>query len=262
MLAPARLMAVSRSRMTASWSNQPFSGGFDHRNRNIYSRFISTWTIKRDACRKFEKKLKMSFKKLNIPLKEALERLEIENPLPFQEQILPKIKSGANLFGIAPEGAGKTTALVIGTLQKLGSAAFEDAPRALIMVNDKEAALALEKRFQEFTRYMDLRIYSAFEKVDIETQKGDIYEGVDIVISTPERLNKLLSLTGINVGELKLFIVEDAEFLMASNEFKSLIRIPVHLSNCQYVVFSSEFNPKIERLKDTFMAHSQIIQGK
>lgn len=204
----------------------------------------------------------MSFKKLNAPLKEALERLEIQNSLPFQEKMLPKIKSGANLFGIAPEGFGKTTALVIGTIQKLGSAAFEDAPRALIIVRDKQAALDLEERFLEFTRYMDLRIYSAFEKVDIQNQKDDIYEGVDIVISTPQRVNKLLSLTGINVGELKLFAVEDAEFLMSNNDFKSLIRIPVHLTNCQYLVFSSEFNPKIERLKDSFMEHSWVVQSK
>ncbi len=204
----------------------------------------------------------MVFKKLNTPLKEALERLEIENPLPFQEKILPKIKSGANLFGIAPQGTGKTTALVIGTIQKLGSAQFEDSPRALIMVKDKEAAQILEKSFLDFSRYMDLRIYSAFEKVDIQNQKDDIYDGVDIVIATPNRLNQLLSLTGINVGQLKLFIVEDAEFLMGSNEFKSLIRIPVHLSNCQYLVFASEFNPKIARLKNSFMEYSWLVQSK
>lgn len=204
----------------------------------------------------------MSFKKLNLPLKEALKRLEIENPLLFQEKMLPKIKSGANLFGIAPKNAGKTTALVIGTLEKLGSAAFEDAPRALVMVKDKTAALELEKRFQDFTRYMDLRIYSAFEKVDIQNQKDDIYEGMDIVIATPNRLNQLLSMTGINVGKLKLFVVEDAELLMGSNEFKSLIRIPVHLSNCQYLVFASEFNAKIARFKDSFMEYSQLVQSK
>lgn len=204
----------------------------------------------------------MSFKKLNSPLKEALERLKIESPLPFQEKMLPKIKSGANLFGIAPTGSGKTTALVIGTIQKLGSAAFEDAPRALIIVKDKQAALELEEKFLAFTRYMDLRVYSAFEKVDIQNQKEDIYDGVDIVIATPQRVNKLMSLSGINVGELKLFAVEDAEFLMASNDFKALIRVPVHLTNCQYLVFSSAFNSKIERLKESFMEHAWLVQSK
>lgn len=100
----------------------------------------------------------MSFKKLNIPLKEALERLEIESSLPFQKQILPKIKSGRDLFIIAPEGSGKTTALVISTIQKLESAAFEDAPRALILYKIKKLPWHWKKNS---TNSLDIWIYES-----------------------------------------------------------------------------------------------------
>ncbi|WP_081210398.1 DEAD/DEAH box helicase [Salegentibacter sediminis] len=204
----------------------------------------------------------MSFKKLNPPLKEALERLGIEEPLPFQKKILPKIKSGRDLYILAPENAGKTTALVISTIQKLESAAFEDAPRALIYVKDKEAAMELEKEFKKFTRYMDLRIFSAYDEPDIEVQKVAIYEGVDIVIATPKKLFKLFSITGINLSQLKLLIVEDAEFITNTGIFNDLIRIPQHISKCQYLVFASETNSKIERLRDTFMARAEVLKMK
>ncbi len=204
----------------------------------------------------------MSFKKLNAPLTEALERLEFEEPLPFQKKILSKIKSGRNIFGIGPEGCGKTTALIISTIQKLDSEAFEDAPRALIFVEDKEAALELEEKFKQFTRYMDLRVYSAYDQPDLDMQKGDIYEGVDIVIATPNKLFKLFKATGINVSQLKLFVVEDAEFLSNNRYYNDLIRIPEHISKCQYLVFSTEINQKIERLKESFMAHSEVIREK
>lgn len=202
----------------------------------------------------------MPFTKLNSPLKEALERLGYEHPLPFQKRVLPKLKSGMNLFGLGPQGCGKTTAMVIGTIQMLGSEAFEDAPRALIIVKDKEAALELEEKFKEFTRYMDLRVYSAYDQPDLDTQKGDIYEGVDIVIATPHKLFKLFKATGINVSQLKLFIVEDAEFLMKNRDYNDLVRIPEHISKCQYLVFASSINSKMERLQDSFMAHSETIQ--
>ncbi|MDR9458340.1 MAG: DEAD/DEAH box helicase [Salegentibacter sp.] len=204
----------------------------------------------------------MSFKKLNPPLKEALERLGIEEPLPFQKKILPKIKSGRDLYIFAPENSGKTTALVISTIQKLESAAFEDAPRALIYVKDKEAAKELEKEFKKFTRYMDLRIFSAYDEPDIEVQKVAIYEGVDIVIATPKKLFKLFSITGINVSQLKLLIVEDAEFITNTGIFNDLIRIPQHISKCQYLVFASETNSKIERLRDSFMARAEVLKMK
>ncbi|TDN95189.1 RAD3-like DEAD/DEAH box helicase [Salegentibacter sp. 24] len=204
----------------------------------------------------------MSFKKLNTALIEALERLEIQTPLPFQKQILPKISSGRDLFIVAPEGSGKTTSLVISTIQKLESVAFEDAPRALIFVEHKEAALALEEEFRKFTKYMNLRIFSAFDAPDIEKQKNEIYNGVDIVIATPKKLFKLFKITGINVSQLKIIAVEDAEFLTKNSDYNDLIRIPQHISKCQYLVFASTINSKIERLKDSFMARAEVLRIK
>lgn len=198
----------------------------------------------------------MAFKKLNEPLLEALERIGYESPLPFQKKLISKIKSGVNLFGIGPEGSGKTTAMIIGTLQKLESEAFEDSPRALIYVKDKAAAVALEEEFKRFTQQMDLRIFTAYEGPDIEKQKETIYFGMDIVIGTPGRLKKLFKISGIHVTELKLVIVEDAEFLVNSRDFNDFISIPSHIPRCQYLVFSTETNSKIERLKDLFMEHS------
>jgi superfamily II DNA/RNA helicase len=204
----------------------------------------------------------MPFKKINAPLLEVLESKGFEEPLPFQKKILSKIKSGANLFGIAPEGSGKTTSIIISTIQKLGSEAFEDAPRALIFVKDKEAALELEQKFKEYTRRMDLRVFAAFDEPNMETQKGEIYAGVDIVIATTKRLNQLFLHSGINLSQLQLFIVEDAGFLIRNKAFIDLIRIPESINKCQYLVFSDKYDAKMERLKDSFMAHSQLIELK
>jgi len=204
----------------------------------------------------------MPFKKINAPLKEVLESKGFEEPLPFQKKILSKIKSGANLFGIAPEGSGKTTSIIISTIQKLGSEAFEDAPRALIFVKDKEAALELEEKFKEYTRRMDLRVFAAFDEPNMETQKGEIYSGVDIVIATTKRLNQLFLHSGINLSQLQLFIVEDAGFLIRNKAFIDLIRIPESINKCQYLVFSDKYDAKMERLKESFMAHSQLIELK
>ena len=202
----------------------------------------------------------MSFKKLHHLLKDTLEYLEMESPTTFQKLVLPRIKSGANIYGIAPEGAGKTTALIISTIHILKAEAFEDAPRALIIVKDKEAALELEEEFRRYLKNTDLRIFSAYDQPDLDTQKGEIYEGVDIVISTPNKIFRLFKATGINVTQLKLFAVDDAEFLSGNKYYNDLVRIPEHISKCQYLIFSSAMNAKIERFQDSFMAHSEIVE--
>ena len=204
----------------------------------------------------------MAWKKLNPPLLEALETLDYDGPLPFQKKIIPRIKAGANIYGIGPHGCGKTTSLIIGTLQQLNSQAFQDAPRALIFVKDNQAAEALEEQFKEFTRHTDLRIFTAFDGPDMEKQKIAIYEGMDIVIGTPKRLNRLFLISGIDVNQLKLFIVEDAEFLSKSQDFNNLLEVSSHISRCQFLVFASEFHPRLDRLQDLFMEHSEIVEHK
>jgi superfamily II DNA/RNA helicase len=204
----------------------------------------------------------MSFKKLNPELKEALTNVGITEPTVFQKNVLSKIKGGASLYGIAPDGAGKTMAIVIATLQKLECIAFEDAPRALIFVKDKQAALDLKDEFDKITRRMDIRTYCAYDEQSIEDQRADIYDGVDIVIATPKRLNKIFFLNGINLAKLKLFIVEDAEFLVKASAYSDLIRTPESLEKCQYIVFSTKFDERMERMQDIFMYNAQIVNTK
>ena len=204
----------------------------------------------------------MPFKKLIQPLKDALEHKGFEEPLAFQKQILSKIKGGASLFCIAPKGSGKTTSIVLSVIQKLKGEAFEDAPRALIFVKDKQAALDLELEFNAFLRGTDLRVYCAYDEKSIDTQRDEIYVGVDVVIATPKRLNKIFFLNGINLNKLQMFIVEDAEFLFRNNNLGEVTRTPESIGKCQYLVFSTTFDSRFERWRESFMYNAQVIKSK
>lgn len=202
----------------------------------------------------------MSFKKLIEPLRDILEHKGFIEPLAFQKQILPKIKSGASMYAIAPKGSGKTTSIVLSTIQKLKGKAFEDAPRVLIFVKDKQAALDLELEFNAFKRGTDLRVYCAYDEKSIDDQKDEIYFGTDIVIATPKRLNKIFYLNGINLNKLQMCIVEDAEFLLGNNSFAEVTRTPESIGKCQYLIFSETFDKRFKRWQDTFMYNSQIVK--
>lgn len=202
----------------------------------------------------------MTFKKLNSSLNEAINRMGFESPLPFQQKILSKIKGGLNVFGIAPEGSGKTTALIISTLQKLKSEAFEDAPRALILVKDKQAALDLEEAFKPFIQRTDIRIFSAYENHKLKKQTDSIYIGVDIVISTPKWLSKIYFLNGINLSQLQLFMIDDAEFISKSEVNAEIIRLTDSIRKCQYIIYTKQMDNKLEKFRDSFMAKSMMVK--
>jgi len=203
----------------------------------------------------------MPFLKLIQSLTVNLESRGFKEPLPFQEKILFIIKGGANLFAIAPKGVGKSTSIVISVIQKLKGQALEDAPRAVIVVKDKQAALDMEEEFKKLKRGTDLRVYAAFEERAIDEQKEKIYEGVDVVIATPRRLNKIYFVNGINLNKLQLFVVDDAENLFKTNTFTDVTRLPESIGKCQYLVFSEKFDKRFENWLDTFMYNAQVVEG-
>lgn len=202
----------------------------------------------------------MPFKKLTPLLKEALERIGYEEPTVFQKTILPKIKGGADVFGIAPKDSGKTNTLIISTIQKLNAEAYQDSPRVLIFVKDKKAALALEANFKRYTRGTDLRVYPAYDEQNIDHQKDEIYYGQDIIITTPKRISKLYLINGIHLGEIQLLVIEDAEFLAANNLHAEIIRISESIKKCQCLIFADKYYPKFDKFENAFMSNAQLIK--
>lgn len=203
----------------------------------------------------------MVFKKLIEPLKDIIENKGFEAPLPLQKQIFSRIKAGESLFVIAPKDSGKTTILVLSVIQKLKQA-FEDAPRALIFVKDKAAAIDLESTFNSFKQGTNLRVYCAYEEHNIDSQRDEIYEGTDIVIATPKRLNKIFFLNGINLNKLQMCIVDDAEFLFRNNNLAEVTRTPESIGKCQYLIFSTNYDSRFNNWQESFMYNAQRVNVK
>lgn len=203
----------------------------------------------------------MPFKKLHSEIKDALERLEIDTPTPFQKNAIPAVKSGANVFCASAIGNGKTTTLILTTLQKLKCEAVGNAPRAIVLVANKERALALYDAFLNYTKYTNLRVYVGYEELHIDVQKSEIFEGIDILITTPKSMNKLFLLNGVSTSQLKIFSIDDAEFLLQKSDNNAILSITQSILKCQYVIYSDKLHPKLKRFENYFMEHARTVSG-
>jgi len=199
------------------------------------------------------------FKKLHADIQEKLATFEITTPTPFQTKSIPVIKSGANVYCTALKGSGKTTTLILTTLQKLKCEAVGDSPRAVVIVENKEKALALYEEFLTYTKHTSLRVYVGYEQLHIDVQKSEIFQGIDILISTPVSMNKLLLLNGLNSSQLKIFSVDDSEFLVQKSAYTALMSITNSVDKCQYVVYSETMLPVLKRFESYFMEYSNIV---
>ena len=197
--------------------------------------------------------------KLNKRLAATLSEHGFDEPKPLQLKCIPKINGGLDVIGVGPDGCGKTSTIIIGAIQKLGNA-FEDAPRALILVPNEEKALALLEQLKQLYRHTDLRAEAVYESGKIDKQTESIYFGTDIVIATPRRIMEIYIRKNLNITKIKLLVFDDAETLVKENILSYLERLSLSLPKCQHLLFTKELNSKVEKIVDKFLIAPTIIE--
>ena len=188
----------------------------------------------------------MQLKKINPNLQKALIEKDLINPTDVQESCFGPIKSGIDLVIQSEVGSGKTTLIALSVIQKLEKAVLI-APRAIVIVENKEKVLELESWFKEFAKYTDLRIYAVHDKTDMDHDKNMISVGVDILIGTPIRMNDMFATAGYDVNQLKMFLVDDADIIFRARLDQKIKRLSDSIS-AQRILFCSQITERVESM--------------
>lgn len=181
-----------------------------------------------------------------------------KNPKKIQTASIPQIKSGADLFIISPKGSGKSTAVVIGIIQQLKEA-FEEAPRAIIIAATKEKAYELEAQFEIIGKHTNLRTFTVFDNGIIQYQKDMIYEGLDVLIGTPKRLNELVKITGIPLTKIKMFVLDDVE-AFKPDKYAMIYGVADSINKLQFIMLANSWNKNFTKLSERIMKNPKIIK--
>jgi superfamily II DNA/RNA helicase len=203
----------------------------------------------------------MNLKKLIPELVSGLNDAGFDNnQKKIQSTSIPQIKSGADLFIVSPEGSGKSTAIVIGVIQQLKEL-FEEAPRAIIMAATKEKAFELEAQFKILGKYTNLRTFTVFDQGIIQYQKDMIFEGLDVLIGTPKRLNELAKINGIRLTQIKIFVVDDAESFTL-DKYAMIYKMADSIDKSQFIMVANSWNKNFARLSERIMKNPRIIKAE
>lgn len=201
----------------------------------------------------------MKLKKINPNLQKALEEAGFTEPTELQRDSFGSIKSGADSVVAGPQEEGKTTAIVINIIQRLEKAHMI-APRALVMVQDKEKMMEMMDIFKTLGQYTDLRTYGVHDKTDIDYDKNQISVGIDVLIGTPNRLNEMFSTAGFDVNQLKMFVVDDVETLLRNRLEPKIVRLSNSISKAQRLFFTDVITERVELLADRLMVEPLFLE--
>jgi ATP-dependent RNA helicase RhlE len=180
-------------------------------------------------------------------------------PKEMQLRTMSRIIGGQDIIAVGPEGCGKTTTYILGVLMRLKQTP-EIAPRALILVPDKERVEAVVEQINLLNKNKSLRIVSLTPGSGMEAELDELADGADIIVATPDRARAIYLKLALDLNKIQMFVVDDAELIV-----KQGLQLPVNeLANsiirCQRLVFAEVMHSRIEQMIEPFMRDPSIIE--
>lgn len=158
----------------------------------------------------------MTFEELGViaPLREAVENMGFESPMPIQEKVIPLLLGeGRDIIALAQTGTGKTAAFGLPLLQNL--AVEEKSPQALILAPTRELCMQITKDLAQYAVHMkEVSLAAVYGGASIEEQIRQIRRGVQIVVATPGRLLDLMRRGAIEMGDIRDVVLDEADEML------------------------------------------------
>lgn len=197
--------------------------------------------------------------KLNKSLVRSITDAGFITPNELQIKTMTRIIGGQDIVVAGPEGCGKTSTYILGVLTKLKNG-FEDAPRALILVPDKERVLAVMEEINRLNKNKTIRVVGLYAAPGIESQMNDLTDGCDIVVATPDRARALYLKLGLNLNKIILFVVDDAELIVKQGLQLPVVELANSISKCQHLIFSEVIHERLNKMIEPFMKEPYILE--
>ena len=202
----------------------------------------------------------MSFSSLGLSpeLLRAVGDSNYDAPTPIQEQTIPAVLKGRDVWACAQTGSGKTAAFALPVLQNTLSL-DRDTPlrvRTLILVPTRELAAQVGEATQRFAGYLrqPLKVITVFGGVSVNPQMMALRGGADIVIATPGRLLDLVDQNALRLADATTLVLDEADRLLDlgfADELASILeRLPWRR---QTLLFSATFPPAVRALAERLL---------
>jgi len=203
----------------------------------------------------------MTFSNLRLikPLVMALDKKGYTEPTPIQQQAIPHILDGKDIFGCAQTGTGKTAAFALPILQLLDAKRSNQRQgpgtvKALILAPTRELVSQISENFTAYGKNLGISHCIIFGGVSQVNQVTNLRRGVDVIVATPGRLLDLMNQGYVKLNNIEHFVLDEADRMLDMgfiNDIKKIItKIP---AKRQTLFFSATAAPAIMKLANTIL---------
>jgi ATP-dependent RNA helicase RhlE len=201
---------------------------------------------------------------LSAPLLANIEKQDYPSPYSIQIAAIPAILAGNDILGIAQTGSGKTASFVLPILEQ-----FQQKPpaknrhiTALILVPTRELAMQVGDVFKQFSSNLPRPVKSlaVFGGVSINPQMIQL-QNVEILIATPGRLLDLVEHNAMNLSEVAMLILDEADKMLNLGFQVEMNRILALLpAKRQNLLFSATLGKEIHTMTEAPTENLDLIK--
>lgn len=208
----------------------------------------------------------MSFTNLGLQkeLLQAIDEQGYTDATPVQTQAIPLILQRNDLLAGAQTGTGKTASFMLPLLQLLmpnHKNQKRRIVRALILTPTRELAAQVADSVRTYGKYLPLKAQVVFGGVNINMQMRKLQDGADILIATPGRLLDLVSRQIIDLSQVEILVIDEADRMMDMGFIHDIRKILALLpKKRQNLLFSATFSKEIKSLAYSFLKSPQTIE--
>lgn len=184
-------------------------------------------------------------------------------PTPVQEATIPFALKGRDILASAKTGTGKTASFLLPIIEKLilqGSGDDFIHPRALVIAPTRELARQIGESFKIYAVHTKLRHFVLDGGGKILSQVKKIQEGVDLIVATPGRLIDLDKLKKINLQNVQILVLDEADTIFDMGFIRDLEAIiELMPPKFQTMLFSATFPAAVKRLSEELLRNPKHI---
>jgi ATP-dependent RNA helicase RhlE len=140
----------------------------------------------------------------------AVARLKFTEPTPIQRRSIPVGLEGKDLIGVAQTGTGKTLAFGIPMIQRLARL----KGRGLVLLPTRELAIQVNEALQAVGAPLGLRTAVLIGGAAEGPQKRAVEKNPRVIIATPGRLLDFLEQRVLNLSNVQILILDEADRML------------------------------------------------
>lgn len=150
--------------------------------------------------------------RLSPSLAAAVAQMGISTPTPIQSEVIPPMLEGRDVIGQARTGSGKTLAFALPIATRCDPSLR--AAQALVLVPTRELAIQVGQVIGHFAQSQRLGVTLLYGGRSLEPERRSLHSGAQIVVGTPGRTLDHLRQGSLDLRNLHLLVLDEADEML------------------------------------------------